>query len=233
MRIHHLQHVPFEGLSSIEPVLKERGHILSSTHLYANQALPCLSDIDWLIVMGGPMGVYDETNYPWLSAEKRFIQEAIKSGKIVLGICLGAQLIAAVLGAQIVKNEYKEIGWFKINRSIDAKESILSSAFPDQAEVFHWHGDTFNIPKGAKCLASSEACKNQGFIIYDRVVGLQFHLETTFLSATSLIENCRDELDDSEYVQTENEMLSDKLKFARINQIMHDVLTTLEIQHTR
>lgn len=110
MRVHHLQHVPFEGLSSIESILKEKGHQLSATHLYDDQSLPSINDIDWLIVMGGPMGIYDEESYPWLSAEKRFIKEAINSGKIVLGICLGAQLIADALGARIYKNEHREIG---------------------------------------------------------------------------------------------------------------------------
>jgi GMP synthase (glutamine-hydrolysing) len=231
MRVHYLQHVPFEGLSSIEPILKERGHIISSTHLYAQQTLPKVSDIDWLIIMGGPMGVYDEAIYPWLGAEKKFIKETIESEKIVLGICLGAQLIADVLGARIVKNKYKEIGWFQINHSIESQDTILSSVIPDHTEVFHWHGDTFNIPEGAKTLASSEACTNQGFILNDKVVGFQFHLESTISSAPSLIENCRDDLDDSQYVQTENEMLSDKLKFSRINQIMHSVLITLEKQY--
>lgn len=231
MRVHHLQHVPFEGLSSIEPVLKEKGHHLTATHLYKNQSLPPISDIDWLIVMGGPMGIYDEAIYPWLTAEKRFIKEAIDSGKIVLGICLGAQLIADALGAKIYQNEYREIGWFNINRSLETEGTILSSAIPDEVEVFHWHGDTFDMPTGAKALASSEACKNQGFILHDRVVGFQFHLESTLQSAGALIENCGDDLDGSRYVQTESEMLSDKLKFNNINAVMCAVLEVLEAQY--
>ena len=232
MRVHHLQHVPFEGLSSIEPFLKERGHSLTSTHLYADQVLPLVRDIDWLIVMGGPMGIYDEKIYPWLSAEKRFIKEAIDAGKIVLGICLGAQLIADALGANVYKNKYREIGWFSISRTTENESTILSSSFPDQVEVFHWHGDTFDIPDGAIALASSKACKNQGFILHDRVVGLQFHLETTLASASALIENCGDELDDSDYVQTRDEILSDMQKFTSINSIMASVLVALEQQYT-
>jgi len=231
LRIHYLQHVPFEGLSSIEPVLKEKGHHLAATHLYNGQPLPSVSDMDWLIVMGGPMGIDDEEIYPWLGAEKRLIKKAIDSGKIVLGICLGAQLIADALGAKIYKNEHREIGWFNINCSLEAEGTILSTAMPDQIDVFHWHGDTFDIPTGAKALASSEACKNQGFILHDRVVGFQFHLETTLRSASALIENCGDELDGSRYVQTENEMLSDPLKFTHINAVMCSVLEALEGQH--
>lgn len=232
MRVHHLQHVPFEGLSSIESVLKEKGHQLSSTHLYDGQPLPPVNDIDWLIVMGGPMGIYDENIYPWLKEEKQFIKKAINSGKIVLGICLGAQLIASALGAKVYKNKYREIGWFNIRRSPDTINTILSTAMPESTEVFHWHGDTFDIPEGASILAESEACKNQGFIIDDRVVALQFHLETTVESAKALIENCSGELDGSVYVQTENELLSNKQRFININRIMIDVLTALEEKNT-
>lgn len=191
----------------MEPILKEKGHQLSSTHLYNNQSLPSLNDFDWLIIMGGSMGVYDEETYPWLSREKEFIKKAINSGKIILGICLGAQLIADALGAKIHKNKYREIGWFNINKSLEAESTILSTAMPEQIEVFHWHGDTFDIPEGAISLARSEGCENQGFIMDDRIVGLQFHLETTLLSAQELIENCRDQLDGSLYVQSEHEIL--------------------------
>jgi len=228
MKIHHLQHVPFEGLGSMQAVLEEKGHLLSSTHLYANQDFPSLDDIDWLIVMGGPMGVYDEEVYPWLETEKKFISDAIDSGKIVLGICLGAQLIADVLGARVYKNAHREIGWFDISRSADADSTILSKAIPEQVEAFHWHGDTFEIPEGATLVAESVACKNQGFIMDDRVLAFQFHLETTQESAISLIDNCGDELDGSSYVQSKNEILSNPQRFSNINQVMRSVLEALE-----
>ena len=155
MNIHYLQHVPFEGLGSMEAALIAGGHQLSSTHLYKNQRLPSLKNIDWLIVMGGPMGIHDEAEYPWLLPEKKFIQQAIESGKTVLGVCLGAQLIAAALGAKIYKNSHKEIGWFKINRNPQAETTILATAIPPQAEVFHWHGDTFDLPDDSLTIAES------------------------------------------------------------------------------
>ncbi len=232
MKVHHLQHVPFEGLSSIEFFLKEKGHQLSATHLYDNQHFPSVSNIDWLIVMGGPMSINNEDIYPWLREEKIFIKQAIDAGKIVLGICLGAQLIADVLGAKVYKNKHKEIGWFKINRLPEANKTILSMALPEQAEVFHWHGDTFDIPKQATPLVESAACKNQGFILHDRVAAFQFHLETTLESATALINNCRNELDGSLYVQAEKAMLSNIKKFSSINKIMFSVLDALESKHT-
>ncbi|VAX11872.1 Glutamine amidotransferase, class I [hydrothermal vent metagenome] len=212
----------------MEAVLKERGHQLSATHLYTNQALPLLNDIDWLIVMGGPMGVYDDDLHPWLRAEKKFIRDAIDSGMIVLGICLGAQLIADALGARVYKNPDKEIGWFNIHRSEEADGSILAKEIPEQVEVFHWHGDTFDIPHGATLLAESTACKNQGFIMDERVLAFQFHLETTGESAMSLIDNCGDELDGSAYVQSKNEMLANPQRFSTINKIMRSVLGVLE-----
>jgi len=228
VKVHHLQHVPFEGLGSMEAVLIEKGHQLSSTHLYANQTLPSLDDVDWLIVMGGPMGIYEEEVYPWLRREKEFIREAIDAGKIVLGICLGAQLIADVLGARVYKNAYREIGWFEISRSAAAGGTILSKALPERVEVFHWHGDTFDIPEGAIHIAESEACKKQGFIMDDRVLAFQFHLETTAESALALINNCGDELDGSAYVQSKNEILSNPQRFSKINQVMFSVLEALE-----
>lgn len=230
MRIHHLQHVSFEGLGIMESFFLQRGHQLSSTHFYLGNPLPSIAEFDWLIVMGGPMGVNNEIEFPWLNEEKIFIRESIESGKIVLGICLGAQLIADALGARVFKNEYREIGWFPIERKIDAKESAMADVFPETLDVFHWHGDTFETPKGAKLLASSEACRNQGFVIDSRVVGLQFHLETTSESAAALIQNCRAELAGPKHVQSEAEMLSDESRFLRINGIMKSLLEKLEKQ---
>ncbi len=228
MRVHYLQHVPFEGLSSIAPVLIEKGHQLSSTHLYDAALLPAIDEIDWLIVMGGPMGIYDHETYPWLVDEKHFIKAAIDAGKVVLGICLGAQLIADVLGAKVYQNKHREIGWFNINRLSGVDDTILADVLPGRVEVFHWHGDTFDIPDGAVSLAESEACPRQGFIFDNRVVGLQFHLEVTAESATALIEHCGDELDGSDYVQSATDMLVDTSRFFAINEVMLAIINALE-----
>jgi len=230
MKIHVLQHVAFEGLSSIDPYLKNKGHQISYTHLYDNEKLPNINQFDWIIIMGGPMGIYDEAIYPWLTAEKKWIKSAIHQNKIILGICLGAQLIADVLGAKVYKNQYKEIGWFNINPVEDIKKTLLDKTIPENSPVFHWHGDTFDIPENCVALAESEACKNQGFVFNNRVVALQFHLETTLKSATTLIENCKNELDSSQYVQTAEAMLKNKLQFSNINQIMFEILNKLESQ---
>ncbi len=229
MNIHYLQHVPFEGLGCMESFFIEKGHNVSSTHLYRNDELPAADEIDSLIIMGGPMSIHDEDEYPWLKNEKDFIKRVMDSEKKVLGICLGAQLIADCLGAKVCQNPYREIGWYNIKKSDELSESIISDVFSHETEVFHWHGDTFDIPKGAKLIGSSHACKNQGFIIEDRIVALQFHIESTIESATLLVENCKDELDGSRYVQSGDEILAYSEKFKNINILMHNLLVSLEI----
>jgi GMP synthase-like glutamine amidotransferase len=220
--------VPFEGLGCMKPYFINKGHQLSSTHLYLNEPLPQLHNFDWLIVMGGPMGVSDELHYPWLSKEKSLIKSSIESGKIVLGICLGAQFIADALGSKVYKNSHREIGWFPINVTKQLDNTIFQGVFPQGIDVFHWHGETFEIPTSGVLVASSEACQNHGFIVENRIVGLQFHLETTLGSAKTLIENCRNELDGSKFVQNEKDILEKEKRFLPINKLMIAVLKRLE-----
>ena len=207
MRIHYLQHVPFEGIANIGRWAKERIYPVTGTALYKEHVLPEPDGFDFLVVMGGPMGVYDEKKYPWLLEEKKFIEKAIKANKIVLGICLGAQLIADVLGAKVYKNKYKEIGWYPVILTEDAKSSKVFSRFKDRFIAFHWHSDTFDIPSEAKRIAETEACKNQAFEYKERVFGLQFHLESTHESIRLLAENCTCELIKDKYIQTKKELL--------------------------
>jgi GMP synthase-like glutamine amidotransferase len=223
MRSHYLQHVPFEGLGSIELWLKSAGYSISCTKLFESVDLPDQDIIDLLIVMGGPMSVNDEDVYPWLVAEKEFIRKAIDLGKPVLGICLGAQLIANAMGAKVYKSSKTEIGWFPVNAVSNRSDSLFS--FPESSQVFHWHGETYDLPTGATLLASSAGCVNQAFQLGDSVIGLQFHLETTARSATELVNNCRDELVPAEYVQTEEGILSaDAESYLYINRLMESVL---------
>lgn len=226
MRVHYLQHVPFEGLGSIAPWLKAAGYQVSATKLYESTMLPSQDKFDLLIIMGGPMSVNDEDRFPWLRTEKQFIRHSIESGKAVLGICLGAQLIASALGESVFPNRRKEIGWFPVSGEMTAKESVFR--FPASMEVFHWHGETFDLPEGAQLLASSEACQNQAFQFGRAVIGLQFHLETTPESAQAIVTNCREELLPSKYVQPEAKILDQAPdKYKAINDIMADVLVYL------
>ncbi len=232
MKIHYLQHVPFEGLGSIEPWAKSKGHSLSATRLYNNEPLPKVEDIDSLVIMGGPMNVYEESKYPWLAQEKKFVEQAIENEKIILGICLGSQLIADVLGAKVFQNPYKEIGWFPIELTSEAQTSQVFNVLPKQLTVFHWHGDTFELPSGAARMARSEGCENQAFIYGERVVALQFHLESTKGSVQKIIENCADELVEGRYIQKSEEMLSRSDNFRQINEAMHDILERLFVKKT-
>lgn len=159
------------------------------------------------------MGVSDELLHPWLAAEKVFIKAVISSGKHVLGICLGAQLLAHVLGAAVYRNDVREIGWFPLQRHAQTPPSRLATLFSTDTKVFHWHSDTFDFPKGAIALASSAACLNQGFIWQNRVVALQFHLETTRKNVQDLVEHCGDDLDNSKHVQNAQKLLGTPARF--------------------
>lgn len=178
MKYHVLQHVSFETAGLLADEIARRGHSLGTTALYDGAALPSPADFDVLIVMGGPMSIHDEAEYPWLVAEKELIATAIWSGKKVLGICLGAQLVAAVCGARVYPNPTKEIGFWPV-RWADGRTSV----------AFHWHGETVDLPPGAELLASSEACVNQVFKLGDRVLGIQFHPEVTREIIRGMVEN--------------------------------------------
>jgi len=226
MHAHYLQHVPFEGLGSIGPWLESAGWQITMTKFYESTLLPDPNQLDLLIVMGGPMSGNDEEHFPWLRIEKKFIRQAIQSGKAVLGICLGAQLIAGALGETVYPNRRKEIGWFPIEGITHQKE--FTFCFPPSLEVFHWHGETFDLPEDAVLLARSEACENQAFQFGKNVIGLQFHLETTPESAQALVKNCRDEIRPSKFVQPETVILDQPPnKYLTINDMMAKILTFL------
>ena len=230
MHAHYLQHVSFEGLGSIETWLLEAGYEISCTRLYQGDSLPSADRFDLLIVMGGPMSVNDEFDYPWLAEEKRFIRNAIDRGCPVLGICLGAQLIASALGARVYANPLKEIGWHPIQR-VEPDEHA-GVRFPPFLEVFHWHGETFDLPAGAVHLARSKGCENQAYAYRNNVVGLQFHLETTPESARKLVIHCRDELIPDRYVQDEEAILENMPeRYTAINRMMGELLSWLTSEH--
>ncbi|MDD3247233.1 MAG: type 1 glutamine amidotransferase [Methanosarcina sp.] len=229
MKIHCIQHVKFETLGTITEWVEKKNHFLSSTHLYENESFPEVDTFDLLVVMGGPMNIYEYEKYPWLKEEKAFLEKAIAEGKAVLGICLGAQLLADVLKAEVFQNNYKEIGWFPVSAVKDEKSEIpLLKGIPDEFPAFHCHGDTFSLPEGAKRLFESEACKNQGFLYKNRVIGLQFHLEMSNQAIRNVIENCRGELVKGKYIQKENEMLGRADLLKESGQLMCRLLDNLE-----
>lgn len=226
MHAHYLQHVPFEGPGSIEPALSAAGYTLGYTRFFETAMLPDPEDIDLLVVMGGPMSVNDEREFPWLIAEKKFIRAIVEADKPVLGICLGAQLIASAMGARIYKNKEKEIGWFPVEGVPAAGKETFN--FPAQLEVFHWHGETFDLPPGASRLARSAGCENQAFQLGARVIGLQFHLEMNPELLRTMIESGRDELVAGRFVQTEPEILAaGPARYQAVNRTLTDLLAYL------
>lgn len=223
MKVHVLQHVPFEGIGSMASWLSERDAGVTYTRFYESSALPDPKGLDMVIAMGGPMSVNDEAALPWLKAEKLFVRDAVQFGLPVVGVCLGAQLIAGALGARVYPNREREIGWFGIEATPGTDDAFV---FPQKATVFHWHGETFDLPAGAVRLAKSAACANQAFQIGTRVIGLQFHLETTPESLDSIVSNCRHELIESTYVQTESSIRAVPAGvYATMNSLMDDILS--------
>jgi GMP synthase (glutamine-hydrolysing) len=230
IRIHYFQHVVHEGLGSIEEWISLSGHSLTTTKFFESARLPEISDIDWLIIMGGPMNVYNEEQFPWLADEKKFIRQAVDAGKTVLGICLGSQLISVALGARVYQNNEKEIGWFDIELTSFAQSCNLFFDLGSRLKVFHWHGDTFDLPEDAIHLASSAGCKNQAFIYKGKVLALQFHLEPTRDSLLEMIERGRKELTTGKYVQTEKELLKNKQLIESNRKVLFLLLTRLAEQ---
>lgn len=229
MRIHYLQHVPFENPGTIIDWARKKGHSLTGTHLYNHETVPAVEQFECLVIMGGPMNIYEEEKYPWLRYEKQFIKEAIEAGKIVLGICLGAQLIADVLGGKVTKNPEGEIGWLPVKFNKEALKSPLSENFPETVCVFQWHNDTFSsLGSGSVCIAGSQACKHQAFVYKERVVGFQFHLECTESGILSLVKHCADELVSGDYIQNERQIRDGMAFLQPVNRLMEEFLDRLE-----
>lgn len=196
-----LQHVPFEGPGGIADWARRRRHRLGVTQLHAGESPPPGGEFDWLIVLGGPMGVHDEASHPWLAAEKQLIRDAIRAGRVVVGVCLGAQLVADALGAPVVRNLHREVGWFPVTLTTEAVTSGPFAGLPERITAFHWHADAYGLPAGARRLAASAGCSEQAFLFDRRVLGLQFHLESTLEAIEGLLETCAGDLAPGRFVQ--------------------------------
>ena len=169
MRVRILQHVAHEGPGALDDWFAARGAGLTISRLWETASVPGVDDFDVLVILGGPMSVNDEARLPWLAQEKHLIARAVDAGKPVLGICLGAQLIAAALGARVYANPEPEIGWHTV-RAVSGPATPFT--WPRRLTTFHWHGETFDLPPRATLLASSSACFHQAFCVGRRVVGL-------------------------------------------------------------
>ncbi len=190
MRVATIEHAPYEGPGAVATWARDRGHELRRTDATGG-VFPVPDDYDFLVVMGGPMGAGDDASLDWLTAEKRAVRAGIDAGKHVFGVCLGAQIVANVLGAAVTRNPELEIGWFPVTMTAAGQASRVFGTLPQAFIAGHWHGDTFSIPESATRIASSAACANQAFEFDGgRVVGVQFHLEWWSADVEALVANC-------------------------------------------
>ena len=186
----------FEGPAAITQWADERGHEVT-TSLALTEEFPSVEEVDLLVLMGGPMAADDHAGYPWLQAEKRYLAKVIAGGRLVLGICLGAQIVAEVLGGAVRRNEHREIGWFEVECTPACDDEPLFASWIGPVTVGQWHTDTFELAVGIPQVLSSPACLNQAFVFDSRVVGLQFHLEWTPEALALLLAECAEELADA------------------------------------
>jgi len=228
VRVHYLMHVPHEALGNMEPWFVQQGFRLTRTRLYAGDPLPDPGAIDWLIIMGGPMAVYEEARYDWLAPEKRFIEQVLGRDIPVLGVCLGSQLLAEVLGGRVYRHERQEIGWFPVELTQAGGRSPLLGHLPETVLPLHWHGDTFTLPEGARHLASSQACPHQAFSVADRILGLQFHLEALPSVAQAFCDADAELLVPDTWVQTPDQIMADPQRFAALTGWMEGILEALD-----
>ncbi len=215
MRLHYVRHMPSVGLGNIDPWALRRGWEVAETRPYDGEAFPDVEGIDLLVVLGGPMGACDEHEHAWLSAELDFVERAIAAGTNVLGICLGGQIIARVLGARVQRHPHPELGWHLVEPTAEGSEDErLAPFFAPELTVMQWHFDAFELPTGAIHLARSAGCENQAFRWGANVLGLQFHPELTAEIVSDVLRRY-DPLPEGEFVSAAGEML-DATRFERL-----------------
>lgn len=210
MRVHWLQHVPYEGLGHIASWVAARQATVTCTRMFTGEALPDVGSFDLLVILGGPMSVNDEDDLPWLAVEKAFIRQAIEADRGVLGICLGAQLIASALGARVGPSPEREVGWWPVTRTAitgDGQQSRFP--FPVEVTCLQWHGESFALPPGAVHLAQSPGCPNQAMQIGTRVIGVQFHPEATPAWTREVLSRSPGALLPGRFVTTESALMID------------------------
>jgi len=227
MRIHCFQHVAFEGLGCIEDWITKKGHHLKYTSFFKNDPLPHIDDYDILIVMGGPMSFDDDAKYSWMTKEREHIKTLLKYEKTILGICLGAQLIADAIDGSARHGISGEIGWFPVKFYAERKNKGLDF-IPDDHTVLHWHGDTFKTPANAVRLASTREYPNQAFLYRNNVMGMQFHIEMDEKSVRAIVENIGNELAEAPLVQDEQQIMEGLKYVPENNKIMWRIMDFLE-----
>lgn len=190
-----LQHARSEGLGTIERALRGAGHSFKYLRTFEGEAVPPDAGIfRGLVIMGGPMGVYEYAKYPFLKDEMKLIENFLNEGKPILGVCLGSQLLASALGAEVKKGQRKEIGWYPIHLNANAEADTLLKGQPDSFTAYHWHGDIFDLPANAEPLASSDLTALQAFRHGKNAYGLLFHMEVTREQIQTMLQEFSEEI---------------------------------------
>lgn len=222
MKIIAFKHFSFDDEYALASWAKDRGHTLTVRDPANGIDPKWLEDNDCLVILGGPMSVYQEEKHRWLIEEKQFVKQAIQMNKKVLGICLGAQMLAEVLGSKVYRNKVKEIGWHSVQRTKETHPWF--DEMPQQFHSFQWHGDTFDLPSGSKWLAFSEGCRNQAFSFGENVLALQFHLETTPACIEQMLTRWTSEIVPAPFIQTADEIREraqqSKISFSLLHRIL-------------
>lgn len=226
MRVLLLKHFDFDDESAVTGWAEERGHDCTIIDPSIGGILSDMEPFDFLVVLGGPMSVYEEERYPWLAEEKKFILGAVRGGKAVLGICLGGQLLAEVLGGKVYRHEHKEIGFHSIRRT--GQPHPLFEGMPDRFHSYQWHGDAFDLPPGADRLAYSEACRNQAFAYGPNVLGTQFHLESTPTCIETMLNRWSGELQAAPYIQNADRIREQLARTRDSHAMLHGILDRFE-----
>jgi len=227
LKVHFIQHVAFEGPGTILSWAKKNQYQSTTSILLNGDKLPDASEFDLLVIMGGPMSANDDNKYSWLGMEKKLVSDCLELGKPMIGICLGAQVIANVLGSKVYRAQEKEIGWWPIEAAPDIEQSKLASHLPKELQVFHWHGETFDLPVGAKLLASTPTCPNQAFEFGGHVLGIQFHMEVTPVEVNLMWDNCKSDLGVGRYQQHPPEFFGSPELFENVRIVMEKTLDNL------
>lgn len=233
MKILVFQHVAFEYPGAIEDWAIEHNHELILCKSFAGDSVQKIDTYDVFIFLGGPMSVHDKNIYQWIEFEKSVITNAFNQNKKIIGICLGAQLIAETFGAEVIKQKSPEIGWHDVDFTWnigDSRETPgivtkLTEIFPNKMQAFHWHGETYNLPANSIKISESKACENQAFLIGSNVAAFQFHMEIKQEGVKALLENCSEDIDNSDYVQSNDEILNGVENISTMNNVFKRFLT--------
>lgn len=231
MRVHVLEHMDWGGLGVIGEWMQERGHTWTVTRVHAGEPFPGIDDFDLLVILGGVMGVYEEEEHPWLISEKHWIRNVIESDKRILGICLGAQLIASSMGATVKKHEHSEIGWWPVTFTKTAQNHPFLQGINEIYTLFEFHYDTFDVPTNGVLLGGSQACKNQAFAIGDRVVGLQFHPEFNAQIVHFIESKFGAKIQDGPFVKPVSDMMASPERFTASKTFLYTLLNNIEAHY--